>query len=365
MKEETRASLQENLYSADKAAKKALILPVLTDLTAKHARNCKGFQDVLDARSFKLEDVQELSDLPFLPVRLFKMHEMKSVSDDDVFKVLTSSGTTGQAVSRIVLDRTTAQLQSRIMVNIMQEFLGKARLPMLVIDHPGVLKSRTSFSARGAGILGMLNFGRKPVYALKDEDMSLDVEAVQAYLEKHSGETIFIFGFTFMVWKYFIKAMRDEGIELDLSNAVLVHSGGWKKLEAEKVSNKEFKATLESVCGLKRVHNFYGMVEQTGSIFVECEAGHLHSSVYSDIIIRDPFTHMPLPYGEKGIVQVLSVLPESYPGHSLLTEDLGVVLGEDDCACGFKGKYFEIHGRLPKAEVRGCSDTYEKPTVAA
>lgn len=63
-------------------------------------------------------------------------------------------------------------------------------------------------------------------------------------------------------------------------------------------------------------------------------------------------------FGEAGIVQVVSMLPESYPGHSLLTEDEGVILGEDDCPCGRRGKYFKILGRLPQAEIRGCSDTY-------
>ena len=61
---------------------------------------------------------------------------------------------------------------------------------------------------------------------------------------------------------------------------------------------------------------------------------------------------------EKGIIQLLSVLPYSYPGHSLLTEDEGILLGEDDCSCGRLGKYFKIVGRLKNAEIRGCSDTY-------
>lgn len=62
--------------------------------------------------------------------------------------------------------------------------------------------------------------------------------------------------------------------------------------------------------------------------------------------------------GEPGIIQVVSAIPESYPGHSLLTEDEGAVLGVDDCPCGRKGKYFKINGRLRNAEIRGCSDTY-------
>ena len=48
----------------------------------------------------------------------------------------------------------------------------------------------------------------------------------------------------------------------------------------------------------------------------------------------------------------------SYPGHSLLTEDEGVLLGEDDCKCGRLGKYFLVLGRVKNAEIRGCSDAY-------
>ena len=88
--------------------------------------------------------------------------------------------------------------------------------------------------------------------------------------------------------------------------------------------------------------------------------GHLHTSVYSDIIIRRAHDFSIADIGEKGIIQVLSILPYSYPGHSLLTEDEGILLGEDNCSCGRFGKYFKIVGRLQNAEIRGCSDTYEE-----
>ena len=100
------------------------------------------------------------------------------------------------------------------------------------------------------------------------------------------------------------------------------------------------------------------MVEQTGCIYAECECGHLHASNYSDMIIRKPDDFSACGIGERGIVQVVSVLPHSYPGHSLLTEDEGMIVGEDDCPCGRKGKYIRILGRLKAAELRGCSDTY-------
>ena len=57
-----------------------------------------------------------------------------------------------------------------------------------------------------------------------------------------------------------------------------------------------------------------------------------------------------------GFIQILSLLPKSYPGHNLITEDLGRIKGEDDCKCGRKGKYFEVFGRVKFAEIRGCSN---------
>ena len=86
----------------------------------------------------------------------------------------------------------------------------------------------------------------------------------------------------------------------------------------------------------------------------------MHSSVFSDILIRRPYDFSIANIGEKGIIQTISLIPESYPGNSLLTEDEGILLGEDDCKCGRLGKYFKIIGRIKNAEIRGCSDTYER-----
>jgi len=197
------------------------------------------------------------------------------------------------------------------------------------------------------------------LYAL-DENMKLDVENIQSFLSEHQGETIFMFGFTFMIWQHFYKELKKSGFHPDLSNAVLIHGGGWKKLQNESVSPREFKGRLNEVCGIlpQHIHDYYGMVEQTGTIYMECEKGHLHASLFSDIIIRKPDDFSVAKTGEKGIIEVVSVLPKSYPGHALLTEDEGVVLGEDDCPCGRLGKYFQVLGRIKNAEIRGCSDTY-------
>ena len=138
----------------------------------------------------------------------------------------------------------------------------------------------------------------------------------------------------------------------------MFHGGGWKQLESESVDTFEFKKRIIDSTQISKVHNYYGMVEQTGSIYVECEMGFFHTPSFSDVIIRNHKTHKPEKNRSKGLIQLLSLIPKSYPGHSILTEDLGTIYGVDDCQCGRKGKYFKVHGRIKSAEIRGCSDTY-------
>ena len=62
---------------------------------------------------------------------------------------------------------------------------------------------------------------------------------------------------------------------------------------------------------------------------------------------------------KNGLLSLESIIPFSYPGHRILTEDIGVILGEDNCSCGKRGKFFLVNGRLPKSEIRGCSNVIE------
>lgn len=347
-------------YSLNVQEKERILTERLNELTLLHQKNCPEYAGILHCIDFHPEKNENYRDIPFLPVRLFKEMELRSVKLDEVVKTMTSSGTTGQAVSKIYLDRTTSSNQQKTMVKIVSEFTGSSRMPMILIDCPSVVKNRAMFSARGAGILGFSILGSKKIYALDDE-MKLDVEGVQEFLDKFRGQKIMLFGFTFMIWQHFYKELvrlKAEGISFDLSNAVLIHGGGWKKLISEAVSHDEFHQRMKDICGLNDIHDYYGMVEQTGCIYMECECGHLHASVFSDVITRRAVDLAECDIGETGIIQVVSTIPESYPGHSLLTEDEGVILGVDDCPCGRKGKYFSIHGRLKNAEIRGCSDTY-------
>ena len=344
-------------YSLNRSEKFEMLSGALKDLTIHHQTHCEPYRNILNASGFSAASAKSYLEIPFLPVRLFKELKLLSIQPEEVFKTMTSSGTSGQSVSQIYLDKTTAANQTKALTRIVADFIGDKRMPMIVIDSSNVVKDRSLFSARGAGILGFSIFAKDRVFGL-DEEMVLDITGVDTFMKKYSGQQILLFGFTYMVWQHLYKELLRTGSKIDLSNAVLIHGGGWKKLVDEKVDSSEFRKKLNSVSGLENMHDYYGMVEQTGSIYLECERRHLHTSIYSDIVTRRRVDFQPAEFGEVGVIEVVSILPTSYPGHVLLTEDEGVILGEDDCSCGRLGKYFRIMGRIQNAEPRGCSDTY-------
>lgn len=339
--------------------KNSLFLKEMQELTLFHRNKCDNYRKITNALGYSdqsIMNINKIEDIPFLPVRLFKETEMKSISDEDVFKIMKSSGTTGKP-SKIYLNKENAINQQKVMLKILGDFIGKQRLPMMVIDTPSVITNRQMFSARGATIMGLDFLAKKKTFVL-NEDMSLNFDEMKAFLEMYGKEPFIIFGLTAMVWEGLYKGIEENGFKVDLSNGFLLTGGGWKKLAAKAVDSNTFKEKGRKLCGIKHFMDHYGMTEQSGCIYVECEYGNMHTSIYSDIITRRKDDFTPCKLGEKGIIQVMSVIPNSYPGHSILTEDEGVIIGKDDCPCGRCGKYIKILGRISKAEIRGCSDAY-------
>ncbi len=359
MNEHLEELYKDTPYSLKKTEKQALYQRVLSELTLHHYSHCREYKRILDAMGYDPKKAAPLEAQPMLPVRLFKEYDLLSIPREEVAKTMTSSGTSGQKVSRVFLDKANTRAQTKVLTEIISSFIGKKRLPLLILDTRLALKDRSMFSARGAGIVGFSTFGREIMYAL-DENMQLDISGIRQFLAKHRDEPILLFGYTYMIWQYVVCALREAGTAMKIENGSLFHIGGWKKLKDQMVDAPTYNQVIREVLGNVSVHNYYGMAEQLGSVFVECEYGHMHCSNFSDILIRRPGDFSCAAPNERGLIELVSLLPTSYPGHILLTEDEGEIIGEDDCPCGRNGKYFKIHGRIKGAEIRGCSDTYER-----
>lgn len=350
-------------YAMAQADKDALLVSILRILCGEIAQRCAPYGRFLERFGGDPDAWQTLADVPPLPVSMFKRFVLAAVPPEKVVRRLHSSATTGQQPSLIVIDKTTAFRQARALASILKHHIGGRRRPLLVLDVPESVGEGDSLSARGAAIRGVENFGRETVFGMRklpSGDLEPDWERVGDFFAKHGSGPVLLFGFTFIVWSRFVLEAERRGLEFRAPKAVLLHSGGWKKLDAQAVSKEEFGRRTSAVlgCGQQGILDFYGMVEQVGTVFVDCEAGNKHAPAFADVIIRRPYSLAPVEVGQPGIIEVLSALPTSYPGQALITDDQGVLVGMDDCPCGRKGSYFRFTRRIEQVEVRGCGDTF-------
>jgi hypothetical protein len=358
-------------YDQPPEERQACLLEILKEELDYACQRHPGYKNYIDNWPKDYRSAARVADLPFLPVRILKADPPLSfVNNGEIKRTLTSSATTSQMPSRVVLDSPTARRMTKGVISIVRDFIGPARRPYLVVDTAGFRGGASDLGARGAAIQGLQPFASVTTHCLslgEQGDLILDRDRLTQFAQDHQGAEVLVYGFTFILWNHLVKTLAAEGICLNLPNARIMHSGGWKRLQDQAVEKKVFNEQLARVfgCSPDRIVDFYGMVESVGVIYPDCSEGNKHGPAFGDVIVRNPLTLEPVGAGEHGIVQVCSILPTSFPGHLLLTEDMAQVLAYDGCPCGRRGISFRFAGRVPKAELRGCGNIENKRSAVS
>ncbi len=324
----------------------------INSLTAFHYSKCKDYKNILDNGGYKFKKKYQLKELPFVPVRIFKYLDLMSVKKKEILKILNSSGTSSDNPSKIFLDRKNALNQRIVLNKLFKNHVSTERLPMMVIGKKIKLQ-KNKFDAKTTAILGFANFAKSISYVLNEND-NIDYDEISTFLNKNKNKKFLIFGFTSEIYEFFKKISKSKNL-YKFYNGILLHGGGWKKLEKIEVTDQVFNNFLKSNFKIKNIINYYGLIEQVGSIFFECQkCNNFICSDYSDVFIRDK--DLKIKESGIGFVQLISTLPTSYPGHNILTEDIGEIINQHKNSCKHKGKIFKIYGRAKRSEVRGCSN---------
>jgi phenylacetate-coenzyme A ligase PaaK-like adenylate-forming protein len=359
---EIKELIQGRQYAMTYKEKQNRLLPLLERQVANCCQSLPAYRDYLRKAGFQLSGYSGYTDLPCLPVSVFKEFDLCAVPQDQVVRVLKSSATTTGTPSKIYLDKPTAFRQSQALAATIMDVLGGQQRPYLVLDCQEVNAPGSTLTARGAALRGFMPFASSVTYALHGNGNGLEpqIEVLEKFFQQNEGKPVLVSGFTYIVWIDVIRRLREKGIRFRHPEMKLFHSGGWKRLTELSVEKETFAAGVAETFGCETtdVRDFYGMVEQVGVIFVDCEAGNKHTPNFAEVEIRDFLTFQQVRPGQSGLIEVLSALPTSYPGQALLTEDVGLFLGVDNCPCGRPGLSFRFKGRVAKAEVRGCGDTF-------
>ncbi|MBT4431704.1 MAG: hypothetical protein HOC91_14440 [Nitrospinaceae bacterium] len=354
-------------FSLNGTEKQKYLSGAVTESIAHHYENCPPYRKWMNKQGFAPSTAfDDLSEIPYLPAALFKHMDLVVGEQDDIVKILASSGVSSQIPSRVPIDNVTRTRQMKALTSVMSDFFGGKRRPFLLADvEPSRAEGNdVNLSARIAGMRGYLMAASQQVYILDDVENQprLNESLLQKTVEdfKISGTPFSVLGYTYMVYKYVIQPLYEQGICLDFpEETFLLHFGGWKMLQDQAVTREILNEQASAVFGIPagNVRDIYGFTEQLGVIYPDNGNGVKRTPCFSEVIVRDPLTLEPVPDGEYGLLEFITPLPNSYPGAALLLDDIGRIVTREPGPDGKHGTSFEIIGRAPESEVRGCGDT--------
>jgi len=340
-----------------------LFMEALQEECVFHYEHNEMYRRFCDRKSFNPHIPFTLDEIPPVSVSVFKElgFKLNSVPKEDLTLALQSSATSG-VPSTIVVDKETAKRQAKAMIKVIGDFIGKDRKPFLIMDIDPRSSYRKLLGARFAAVTGYLRFANKTGYFLKADENNVsyfDVVGIQDYVSSlETDKPVVVFGFTYILYQHVLQSIEKAGVSIRLpEGSKIIHIGGWKKLESEKISKELFNERLSRCFGIKPadVIDIYGFTEQMGLNYPDCGCGWKHTSSYVRVLVRDTVTREVLPPGQEGLLEFITPVPHSYPGNAVLTDDLGII-DAGSCKDGRSGTRFKIVGRMKKAEIRGCGD---------
>lgn len=355
--------VKELPFDADPVQKKELFLPALKQELCFHYDHNEMYRRFCENKGFDPHSFDgDLSEIPPVQVSVFKElgKDLNSVGKENIRLTLQSSATSG-IPSSIPIDSITSKRQARAMIRVVSDYIGNERRPFLIMDVDPSSGFREILGARYAAVSGYLNFASDAAYFLKvneNRQYYFDVEGIEKYISELNGQSAVVFGFTYILYSEVIRPLREQGRSFRLpEGSKIIHIGGWKKLEDEKVSREVFNRQVSEIFGVDEddVIDIYGFTEQMGLNYPDCKCGFKHVPLYSEVMIRDVISKEVLPAGKEGLLEFVSPLPHSYPGNAVLTDDIGVI-ADGECPYHRGGSRFKVIGRLKKAEIRGCGD---------
>ena len=290
------------------------------------AAKCKPYSDYLELMGIDPSEVKRIEDIPFLPIELFKSHDIYC-ADTEPEIIFTSSNTGGTTPSRHMMAST--EVYRRAFTEAFEAFYGKIEewsiyglLPNYLEREGSSLVYMTDELIRRAGSGGFyLN----------------DYERLIHDMERDPKPKILL-GVSYALWDV------AEQYAPKLSNTIIMETGGMKGRRKE-LTKSELHDILCRGFGVRSIHSEYGMAELTSQAYSKGE-GIFETPRWMHILVRDvndPLDHSPA--GMRGGIDVID-LANLTSCAFIRTQDIGRKLDE---------RRFVLEGRIVGSDIRGCN----------
>ncbi len=304
---------------------------IALEIFAYQAEQNSLYKKYLSLLKTDLNKVNSLTDIPFLPIALFKSHKVICGKTPPQV-IFTSSGTTGSTTSQhhVVDPRFYLDIALRGFASFYGEIADYCVLALL----PAYLERKgSSLVYMAQEFITQSQYSESGFYL---DDLS-GLSKQLAFNQTHNIPTLLI-GVSF--------ALLDlsEQFPQDLSNIIVMETGGMKGRRKE-ITREELHSTLKTTFRLPAVHSEYGMTELLSQAY-STGNGWFNGSPTFKVLAReltDPFSYVsPRKTGLLNVIDLANVDSCSF----IATDDLGLI---------DKNGAFQVIGRLDASDIRGCN----------
>lgn len=291
------------------------------------------YRRYLEARKVNTESVKSLDQIPFLPIRFFKDHNVASGNAADYTDFFSSSGTTGMITSRHYIWSEAWYLAhaQRIFESNYGELTDFHVLALL----PAYLERKgSSLVSMADHFIRQSNSEHSGFYLYNQDELLEKMEKLAENKRK-----VLLLGVTFALLD-----LAESGKEFNSpSNLIVMETGGMKGRRKEMI-REEVHDVLKPFFCVEAIHSEYGMTELMSQGYSKGQGKYtLPNSMR--VLLRDVNDPLAISQRSQGGINVID-LANFHSCAFIETQDLGKY---------DENGVLEILGRFDNSEIRGCN----------
>jgi hypothetical protein len=219
-------------FSLNNKEKKVKFINAVREVTLHHYNNCLPYKKLCDKRQFSPDLFNEIEELPYLPTNIFKDSLLLSVPEDAIIRNIKSSATSTGRPSSVALDRDTNKRQIKCFNKVVTDRIGSQRFKFIILDESSAIGRSSIVTARASTIRSLLFCSKEAHTCVFEGDgkLCLDEAKLDRLLREaeESKEEIIIFGFTFILYKYAVRALIESKKKISIAG---LKSNPYRRLE--------------------------------------------------------------------------------------------------------------------------------------
>jgi hypothetical protein len=320
--------------------------------------NCAAYGRFCGGRGITPASIESWRQIPAVPTGAFKELALRCFAAAQTVRTFRTSGTTGQSRGELHLDTLVvyeASLLASLRILLFPDRHEHGRLTLRILAPSAEEAPDSSLSHMFSTLIPALGTDASGFDVRNGELDFAGLVAVLAAAEQR-GEPIALCGTAF-AFVHFMDALDADGRRFALARGSRIMETGGFKGRSRELTRQDLHARLADRLGIpeRRIVNQYGMTELGSqfydSVLVDPDGPRRKlGPPWAQVRIVDPETGADARPGKVGGV-VVHDLANTGSIAAIQTADLGrLVVDESGRSIGF-----EIVGRDPDAEARGCS----------